>query len=321
MTYRDHLDDEIRAFIAATAAHYTEALAPDDIEGQRRVYDAMARAFHHGYPDGVAALDGTIAGVPVRRYGPGAGAAFGAGGPVVLYLHGGGFVLGGLDSHDDVCAEIAAATGLEVIAADYRLAPEHVHPAQVDDALAVARALAAEGPILLCGDSAGGTLAAAVAAEIRASVAGVVLIYPSLGLHAPPYPPDSSLVRQARAPMLTTADMEAYARLRFGGDPVPDPRAFPLLGDDFAGMPPVLALAAECDPLADDVPAYVARLRAAGVEAEGAVEPGLVHGHLRARHRSAKAAASFARVCAALAEFAARPARGGGGATGAAETA
>ncbi|MEI4487847.1 alpha/beta hydrolase [Frigidibacter sp. MR17.14] len=299
MNYRDHLDDEIRAFIAATAAHYTEEVAPEDIAGQRRLYDAMARAFHHGYPDGIIAQDGQIAGVPVRRYGPGQG-------PVVLYLHGGGFVLGGLDSHDDVCAEIAAATGREVIAADYRLAPEHLHPAQIDDALAVARALAAEGPILLCGDSAGGTLAAAVAAEMRGAVKGMVLIYPSLGLHAPPHAPDSSLVLQAEAPMLTTADMELYARLRFGGPPLADPRATPLLAGEFAGLPPLLALAAECDPLADDVPAYVAKVTEAGGEAAGIVEPGLVHGHLRARHRSAKAAASFARVCAALSEFAAR---------------
>ncbi|WP_292586948.1 alpha/beta hydrolase fold domain-containing protein, partial [Mesorhizobium sp.] len=84
---------------------------------------------------------------------------------IVVHYHGGGFVLGDLDSHDDICAEICAATGFEVISADYRLAPEHLHPAAFEDSLAVFEWMAATTslPIVLCGESAGGNLAAAVA--------------------------------------------------------------------------------------------------------------------------------------------------------------
>ena len=95
--------------------------------------------------------------MPCRIY-PGAA-------PTVVYLHGGGFVVGGLHSHDDVCAEIRATTGLTVVAVDYRLSPEHLHPAALDDALAVIRALL--GPVVLAGDSAGGNLAAAASHVLR----------------------------------------------------------------------------------------------------------------------------------------------------------
>jgi acetyl esterase len=305
----DHpLDPEIRAFVARTASFYPPSLASDDLAGQRAAYDAMARGFHAGRPAGVSACDERIAGVPVRRYAPGrpmagvgARESGGAGGarPTLVYLHGGGFVLGGLDSHDDICAEICAATGLAVVSVDYRLAPEHPHPAQHDDALGVATALAAQTPILLVGDSAGGALAAAVAGALgrAGGVVGQALVYPPLARTRS----GGSFARHANAPMLSAGDLEVYAALRFGGAaPMRDAAAFPLDAPSFAHLPPTVVLAAECDPLADDGPAYVAALTAAGVPARGAVEAGLVHGHLRARHMSAKACASFAGLIAAI---------------------
>ena len=288
--YAALLDGETRAFIRASAAFAGDST----LAGDRRAYDAMARAFHAGRPAGIVTRDIAIEGVPTRDYGPGTDA-------MVLYLHGGGFVLGGLESHDDICAEICAATGFRVIAVDYRLAPEHPHPAALTDCLAVARVLLDEGAgrVVLAGDSAGGNLAAALAQGLRAAprLAGLVMVYPGLGGD----PDRGSYLRHAHAPMLSRADVLAYAAMRMGegADPL-DPSAAPLRAADFSGHPPTLAFAAECDPLCDDAGAYAARVTAAGGRAKAIVEPGLVHGYLRARHSVARAAASFARITAAI---------------------
>ncbi len=284
--YQTLIDAEIRAFIAATAALYPEDAVALDIAGQRRVYDAMCAALRAPRPAGVAVADRAVGGVPCRCY-AGAGAT-------VLYLHGGGFVVGGLDSHDDVAAEIAAATGFAVVVPDYRLAPEHPHPAAYDDTLSVLDALA--GRVVLAGDSAGGTLAAA-AGLARRGVAGMVLVYPALGGDAS----RGSYLTHAQAPMLTAADVAFYAGVR--GARAGDATAHPLAAADLSGMPPCFVAAAECDPLHDDGEAWVAALRAAGTRALCVTDRGLVHGHLRARHRSARAAASFSRVVAMIGLF------------------
>ena len=160
------LDDDIKAFIRETARHYPPDAAGLDIAGQRAVYDRMAAAFRAPRPPGVRVEDRPMGGVPARLY------EAGRGGGAVLYLHGGGFVVGGLESHDDVCAEICAGTGLRVVSADYRLAPEHPHPAAFLDAFAAARAaFAAFGsPRLLAGHSAGTAPAAPIAHALRGRV-------------------------------------------------------------------------------------------------------------------------------------------------------
>ena len=147
--YATLIDAETWAFIRETERWYPPETASFSIDRQRRVYDDMCRAFHRGYPPGVTAQDKPFGGVPCRVY----KLAGGGIGGTVLYLHGGSFVVGGLHSHDDVCAEICAATGVRVVAADYRLAPEHRHPAHVEDALAATRAVAAafSGPLVLGG--------------------------------------------------------------------------------------------------------------------------------------------------------------------------
>ena len=292
---------ETWAFIHETESWYPPETATCPIERQRGIYDAMCRAFHHGRPAGVAVEDRMIAGVPCRIYSP----AKARGRATVVYFHGGGFVVGGLDSHDDVCAEICAGTGLGVVSADYRLAPEHTHPAAFDDAMAVAQEVGAQGPILLAGDSAGGNLAAAVAHRLRGSavqVLGQVLIYPVLGGDRS----RGSYITHARAPMLTRADVEYYAAIRHpgGAEPVGDPTTAPLEDTDFGSLPPTVAIAAECDPLADDAPDYAARIIAAGGKALARTDAGLVHGHLRARHRDPHAGAAFARVILAIGSLA-----------------
>ena len=285
--YQSLIDPPTWEFIRATEAAYPPDTAQMTIAAQRQIYDTMCQSFHAGTPPGVLACDEQVAGVLCRRY-PGTG-------PVVIYFHGGGFVVGGLHSHDDICAEICATTGLTVLAADYRLCPEHPHPAAYADCLAVARAT--PGPILLAGDSAGGALAAAVAASFRdPRLLGQVLIYPSLGGHS------DSHQRHANAPMLSAADVAFYARMR-GADP-DDPTANPLMALDFTGLPLTLAIAAECDPLADDAAAYAAHITAAGGQAQAITELGLVHGYLRARHSVPRARASFDRLTATLAAFA-----------------
>lgn len=263
------------------------------IQAMRAAYEASRKAAHRGRPAGLRVEDVTLAGCPARRYHAGTRGR-------VLFFHGGGYVLGSLDSHDDACAPLAVGAQCEVIALDYRLAPEHPFPAAYEDALAAAMAL--NGPFVLAGDSAGGTLAAGVALALRetGNVVGQVLIYPALGGAALDLP---SYREKADARLLTTNDMRWYAEQ--WGAPPDDPRAAPLLAEDVRGVAPCIAFAAAEDPLRDDAVAWVARLRAAGISAQAHIEEGLPHGYLFARHDSAMAAAAFTRVVEAISGFAA----------------
>ena len=296
MDYERLIDAQTWAFIKASEDAYPPDAATLSIAQQRAIYDKMCRTFHRGYPEGITAQDRPIAGVMCRVF---AGAD-----PAVIYLHGGGFVVGGLESHDDVCADICAATGLSVICPDYRLAPEHLHPAAFDDAIAVTRAMAADGPVLLAGDSAGGNLAAAVSHALRGTgqVLGQVLIYPGLGGDVDA----GSYMRHDKAPMLTRDDVLFYAGIRHGGSvPKGDPTVSPLQDTDFSGLPPTVAFGAESDPLCDDARFYAQAIQNAGGRAHWVVEPGLVHGYLRARRTVDRAASSFARITRALQTLAA----------------
>jgi len=292
--YQTLIDAQTWAFIDTTNAAYPPDTASLTISDQRAIYDRMCRLFHRGYPPGLSAHDETIAGVPCRVY---AGAA-----PTVIYVHGGGYVVGGLHSHDDICAEICQRTGLRVIAVDYRLSPEHLHPAAFDDVCAVIQSVA--GPLVLTGDSAGGNLAAAASHALRGSatqILGQVLIYPGLGGDVN----KGSYLTHAQAPMLSRDDVLFYKDIRHGGPPPEnDPTVHPLHDHDFAGLPPTLAISAECDPLADDARDYAARINAAGGRAEWVNETGLVHGYLRARSTVPRAATSFTRIVTAISRFA-----------------
>ncbi|MGV8986471.1 MAG: alpha/beta hydrolase [Cypionkella sp.] len=297
MDYKTLIDAPTWAFIKATDDAYPPDTASLSIAQQRAVYDRMCRVFHRSYPDGVVAEDRTIAGVACRVF---AGEM-----PAVLYLHGGGYVVGGLESHDDVCADIRAETGLTVVCADYRLSPEHLHPAALDDALSVARAMAKDGPILLAGDSAGGNLAAATCHILRhdpgVRILGQVLIYPGLGGDMD----QGSYIDHAHAPMLTRAEVEYYAGVRHGGAaPTADPSFAPLHDADFTNLPPTVTFGAECDPLCDDSRTYAEAITKAGGRAHWYIEQGLVHAYLRARRSVPRAEASFARITSALSALA-----------------
>lgn len=300
--YDQLIDAETWAFIRETEGWYPPDAIGLTIQDQREVYNKMCRAFHAGYPSGVVATDSSIATdgrqIPIRSYrSPQSGAT------QVVYFHGGGFVVGGLDSHDDVCAEICSRTGLPVTAIDYRLSPEHPFPADFNDALAAVHHLAGVGgAILLVGDSAGGNLCAAIAAALRDKAQapiGQVLIYPGLG--SPGQTQSGTL--HANAPMLTTQDMAFYAAIRAGDMPAAqtNPDFSPLRGVDFTGLPPTIAITAECDPLSDDGKLYCDKIIASGGKALHVEERGLVHGYLRGRHRVGRAGASFDRIVVAIA--------------------
>ncbi|MDP3378369.1 MAG: alpha/beta hydrolase, partial [Brevundimonas sp.] len=137
--YAKLIDAETWAFIERTNSFYPPDTIDATIDGQRAIYDRMCREFHAGYPDGIdvetTAIGTPTHRIPIRIYTPTATAP----GALVLYFHGGGFVVGGLESHDDVCAELAKGSGCMVVSVDYRLVPEHVHPAAFDDAMTAFR--------------------------------------------------------------------------------------------------------------------------------------------------------------------------------------
>jgi len=288
------IDDETRAYIARGAEFYPPNAVDLTITQQRAVYDEMCAAFHAGHPEGVQTWDEPHGGIPCRRYETGAHEV------TLIYYHGGGFVVGGLHSHDDVCAELCARSGVRVISVDYGLAPETVFPGCYNDAKAAFDAISATypGPLMLAGDSAGGNLAAAVTHHARARITGVVLIYPGLGGDRT----KGSYVEHADAPELKTRDMEFYKKVRTGGvtPPEGDARFAPLQDTDFTGLPPTVIVTAQCDPLSSDGESYCDAITAAGGRAVWFEQEGMVHGCLRARNMSTRGAAFFDRVADAV---------------------
>ncbi|SIT54213.1 conserved hypothetical protein [Mesorhizobium prunaredense] len=299
--YKKLIDAETWAFIERTNSYYPPDAIDYTIDQQRDIYDRMCREFSAGRPDNVTAETTAIATshpIPIRIYRTPAPEAA----AMVLYFHGGGFILGGLDSHDDLCAELCSRTGYEVVSVDYRLAPEHLHPAGFDDAISAFEwaATSYKRPILLCGDSAGGNLAAAVSHATRGHARrpiGQVLIYPGLGGDRS----QGSYVTHAEAPMLTVRDLDFYTNIRTGGeDRTGDLTLSPLADADFANLPPTVLITAQCDPLSSDGEAYRDRVVAAEGYAYWFEEPGLVHSYLRARHTVGRARSSFTRIVDAV---------------------
>jgi acetyl esterase/lipase len=202
---------------------------------------------------------------------------------LIVYVHGGGWVAGGLATHDGVCRRLAIGSGLKVLAVDYRLAPEHPFPAALEDALAAVRwaGATAEGlgcdpaRLVVAGDSAGAGLAAAVAQSAdRPPVALQLLICPILNLAA------DSASRRAFAegyfldPATMAADLADYCGPAADRR---DPRLSPLLAERLTGLPPALIHTAEYDPFRDEGEAYARRLRDAGVAVRQTRHGGMIH--------------------------------------------
>ncbi len=291
-------DPGIRAFMIAGERFYPANAVTFTMAEQREFYDKYCANFRKPRPAGIVTTDFSADGVPCRLYRPGAEKTC----PVMLYLHGGGYVLGGLESHDDVCAEISDRAGIAVVGVNYRLAPEHPFPAAFDDAWAVLQYLSRYyDRLIVGGDSAGGNLAAAIALKARdqggPKIAGQVLIYPGLGGDFT----TGSYVSQANAPGLATKDVLYYRDIYKGGG---HKFAEPLREINFQNLPPAFMVAAGLDPLCDDCENYADRLRSANVAVEVRHEPLLVHAFLRARHMSEPARQSFSAIVEAAHQFA-----------------
>ncbi|MCP3817291.1 alpha/beta hydrolase [Streptomyces sp. A3M-1-3] len=258
--------------------------------------------------------------VPVRIYdpgpGPGARPRPGAGPgsawdrPLIVFFHGGGWVLCDLDTHDGLCRRLASLTGAVVVSADYRRAPEHRFPAAADDAFSVA-AWAAEhareldcdpARLIVAGDSSGGNLAAATALRARdhgarPAIAGQLLLYPVLD----PRLDGVSASAYAEGFFHTTAHMRWYWDQYLGpdGDPA-DPYAAPGLAPDLSGLPPALVVLADCDPQREEGLAFARRLSRSGVLAQVQLHTGVFHGFLGAADHLPEAYAALAGAAAWL---------------------
>lgn len=247
--------------------------------------------------------------VPVRVY-RGAGTADAGPLPVHVYFHGGGWVLGDLDSHDWVCRRIANAAQCAVVAVDYRMAPEHVFPAAYDDALAALNWTVANAAMLridptrvsVGGDSAGGNLAAAIAIASRDGLAPMIkaqiLIYPAVDLAMT----GNYYGRFTKDLLLTDETMRWFIDLYVPDEAARrDWRASPLLARSHAGLAPALVLLAGYDPLYAEGEVYAERLKAAGVPVTVARYPGQLHGFVSNAKVMPKAHDAIADVAKVLA--------------------
>ncbi|MGB3071295.1 MAG: alpha/beta hydrolase [Ottowia sp.] len=229
-----------------------------------------------------AVVDGAAGPLKARIYRPEGTGPF----PTVAYFHGGGFVIGDLETHDNMCRDICRGARAVVVSIDYRRAPEHPFPAGVDDALAATQWVLAHTADLggssvvgVAGDSAGGNFAAVVAQQLRdagVALTAQFLIYPATDQARAAYP---SVEENAKGYLLEAVTMQWYFDHYTNGFSIPvDPRLAPLWAENLGGLAPAVVVTAELDPLRDHGAAYVKALRAAGVKVDYIEGPGMVHG-------------------------------------------
>ncbi|WP_417487455.1 alpha/beta hydrolase [Maricaulis sp.] len=265
---------------------------PDPLEPARaapRMRETLSNAAPHMdvRPPEVAevrdlSVPGAEGDIPARLYRPN---GVEADGPCTFFMHGGGYVIGDLESHDRLCRRLAAHSGARVLAVDYRLAPEHPWPAGVEDCLAAFDWLTEGGAaeigalpdrIAVAGDSAGGGLAAILAQSRRDQICFQLLIYPLLQL----------VERRKAKPklleghLLSSFTLDQIVRAYLSTpDQANELTVSPLLNNDLAGLPPAHIVAAELDPLLDEGQAYRDRLAAAGIPVSYAIGKTLPHGY------------------------------------------
>jgi acetyl esterase len=256
---------------------------------------------------------GAAGDLPARVYTPEGRGPF----PLVVFFHGGGWVLGSLDTHDPFCRALCSGAGCVVVSVGYRLAPEHRFPAASNDALAATRwvaAHAAEGGgdparIAVAGDSAGGNLATVTALRARdeggPALRGQLLILPVVGYHTPPTP---SYIENAEGYGMTRVAMGWFWKQYLADESqATHPHAVPLVAPDLQGLPPALVITAEYDVLRDEGGSYVERLRAAGVPARLSRYDGVHHRFIEMIGILDQAAKARDEMCAWLREVLAEP--------------
>ncbi|MFG2294457.1 alpha/beta hydrolase [Streptomyces sp. NPDC048603] len=298
------LDRFIRALIQWQAVDRPAPVRTLTVEQARRRYaDSAARTRGGAAPEAVAAVSDRLIGARDGSFGVRVYLPVTDRGRLVTYLHGGGWVVGDVDTHDGVCRRIAAALGAVVVSVDYRRAPEHPHPGPLQDGIAAAEWADAGFPgreHVIAGDSAGASLAVGIALHARdhgtMGFAAQLLVYP-------PADPDltSESVTAYGSGYLSDADDLRWYYEQY----VPEPRrgtdpAIDLLRADHRGLPPAVIGTAEYDALHDDGVALAARMAADGVAVQQVPAPGLVHGYLLLADVVPAAAEATGRVLAAV---------------------
>ncbi len=289
-----HSDDDV-----------TEAGTPEE---RRLRMETFAEIFDRPYPDNMKVRNWYVTApgreIPVRIYRPSVADKFSI--PTLLYFHGGGWVQGSLDTHDEITAAIAEHAEVQVVAVHFRRPPENPHPAAVNDCFKVLQWVRNEGQLLglngdrigIAGDSAGGHLSASLTQKLKLeglpNVLFQVLIYPAMDTDFT----TSSYTEYERGPWLTTEDMRYFwsAYMPDVGDES-DPVRYPARAEDLSGLPPALIVNAQHDPLRDDGINYGQKLKDAGVTVDVRTVEGMTHAFLRARYMSAPAAREFNQIC------------------------
>jgi acetyl esterase len=310
------MDFRVRAWGALTRRRAPVAKLTDEqvIAMQRRqIPDNTLTGWLFGAAvPGTAVSDWTVPGpdgnaIPLRVYRP-AGAP-GAGRPLVVYFHGGGFVFGGLRMGDWLCSSVAVRVGAVVVSVDYRLAPAHRFPKAVEDSYAAltwaclnTAKVGATGPVGVMGESAGGNLAAVMCLLVRdrrgPAISHQALLCPATDMTDGATKTPSALANR-KAPFLTADDMTAYRRLYLGPDAdTADPLVSPLLAARHEGLPPALIQVAEHDPLRDDGTRYAQVLRAAGAPVRLTEYVGMPHGFMNFPGLCRGAAQALSELCA-----------------------
>ena len=292
------LDPQARAWLDAGRAAGMRPYQELGVEESRRLIDVNAMDLFGALEEVARVEDVDLDGVPGRVYEP-----MGAGPGALVWLHGGGWTIGSLESHDPLCRALAARSGSTVVAVDYRLAPEHPHPAALEDAWTATKwAVGAFGPVAVGGDSAGGHLAAVVA--LRARDRGVPLRLQALVVPVTDYAFETaSYAENGTGYGLERTTMEWFWDLY-----VPDRadaadlEVSPLRAPDVSATAPALVVTAEYDPLRDEGEAYAAKLRDAGVDVEHRRAAGMVHGFLRMPGVIERAGETIDRVAARVRE-------------------
>lgn len=270
------LDPQIAPLVDASNAAAAE-LPPiweQTVEDRRAGYQDLADIAGPG-PDLDRVEDTTIAGVPCRVYANANPTG------ILMFVHGGGYVIGDLDTHDQPCRQLALESGATVVAVHYRLAPEDPFPAGIDDAWSVMQALdsdresyGADSKLAVTGDSAGGNFSAVLAIMARDAgidLAAQLMVYPAVDCNDE----SPSMTENGEGYLLTSETMDWFLH-NYAPDPL-DWRASPLLAESHAGLAPALVITAQYDPLRDQGIKYVEKLRAAGVDVTHTNYDGMVH--------------------------------------------
>ncbi|MCB1888651.1 MAG: alpha/beta hydrolase [Rhodocyclaceae bacterium] len=285
-------------------------------EGQaRRSMVKLQEAFQPDAPAVASVTEvpiGSSGGVVLARAYRPIGAAPDAVLPVLVFLHGGGWCIGSVETHDVLCRELCNASGMNVLSVDYRLAPEHPFPAAFDDVLATVRWLKRHASeigadptrVALAGDSAGGNLALAAALWLRdageSMVRALGLVYPCVEIFAE----TDSRRRFAQGFFLDEESLAWFFEryLPHPGDAM-DWRASPILAERFDGLPPLSLVTAECDPLVDECEALATRFESCGIEVRRHPAEGMVHGFITLGKMFPQSGRAIAALSADLADF------------------